>query len=88
MQILFGIRGLAQKLLDRSCLSGKKHYVRISNHKSQLADITPRMPQSSSLEPSLFLMHINDLTESSQFKTYLFADDTSLTLSDKCLKKT
>ena len=55
MQTFFGIRGLAQKLLDRGCLSGIKHYVRMSNYKSQLADITPRVPQRSSLGPSLVL---------------------------------
>ena len=37
-----------------------------------------RVPQGSVLEPLLFLIHINDLTDSLSSKANLFADNTYL----------
>ena len=45
------------------------------------------MPQGSALGPLLFLLFVNDLPSSSNFKTTLFADDTLLQLSDCNIKK-
>ena len=45
------------------------------------------MPQGSALGPLLFLLYVNDLPSSSNFKTTLFADDTLLQLSDCNIKK-
>ena len=45
------------------------------------------MPQGSGLGPLLFLLYVNNLPSSSNFKTTLFADDTLLQLSDCNIKK-
>ena len=45
------------------------------------------MPQGSALGPLLFLLYVNDLPSSSNFKTTLFADDTLLQLSVCNIKK-
>ena len=42
------------------------------------------VPQVSALGPLLFLIHVNDVKNSSQILSFiLFADDTNLFLSDK-----
>ena len=49
------------------CISREKEYTHY------------RVPQRSVLEPLLFLLYINDITEASnKFNFFLFADDTNL----------
>ena len=45
------------------------------------------MPKGSALGPLPFLLYVNNLPSSSNFKTTLFADDTLLQLSDCNIKK-
>ena len=47
--------------------------------------MTTGVSQGSCLEPLLFLLYINDLPLASEFNTTLYADDTSLMLSDRDL---
>ena len=40
----FGIKGIANQLLE-SCLSDRKQYTKVLNHKSKMARLTHRIPQ-------------------------------------------
>jgi len=50
--------------------------------KSNLAEVTCGVPQKSSLSPLLLLFYINDIAQTTNFNTTLYADDTYLMLSD------
>ena len=84
MHYTFVMRGIANQLLE-SYLSDRKQYTKVLYHKSKTAKITHGIPQGSSLGPLLFLLYVNDLPLASEFETTLFADDTYLAISDKCI---
>ena len=78
----YGIRGSTNELL-RSYLANRKQYVSNNGVKSSVCSITLGVPQGSNLGPLLFLIFINDIVKSSSLlKFNLFADDTSIYLSD------
>lgn len=59
-------------------------YTMYNNHKSDIKYITYGVPQGSVLGPLIFLLYINDLPNA--FKSanpFMFADDTTITLSSK-----
>ena len=82
----FGFRDNA-KLFLSIYLSNRYQYTRVSNYRSSLRTVTCGVPQGPALGPLLFLLYVNDLPSSSNFKTTLFADDTLLQLSDCNVKK-
>ena len=78
----YGVRGVANNLIS-SYLSNHEQFVHGGGFSSLQLNIDKGVPQSSVLEPILFLIYINDLCYCSNVKTTLYADDSVLTLSHK-----
>ena len=83
---MYGFCGSALSLME-SYLTNRYQYTKIGDPKSRQRQINCGVPQGSSLDPLLFLLHVNDLPLVSQFSTTLFADDTLLALSVARLSK-
>ena len=78
----YGIRGNALKLIE-SYLADREQCVQVNNATSDFEFIKHGVPQGSILGPLLFLLYINDISESShKLDFYLFADDTTIFISD------
>ena len=81
----YGIRGTVLSWF-RDYLFLRQQYVAFHSSTSSKSYITCGVPQGSILGPLLFLIYINDIIKSSSLLTYvLFADDTSVFYSHKCL---
>ena len=84
---IYGIRGNANLLIS-SYLSDRKQYVSVLGENSDERPVLYGVPQGSVLGPLLFIMYINDISNSTQLgKFILFADDTNIFIADKCAKK-
>ena len=81
-----GIRLLSHQLL-KSHLTNRKQYTGVNGKQSTVRNITCGVPQGSTLGPLLFIIYMNDLPLTSNFRPRLFADDTSLTLSNSNIKQ-
>ena len=78
----YGIRGAQLELL-RNYLKNRKQYVNIGSNNSSLRNVKIGLLQGSCLGPFFFLIFINDLPNVSPVLHYtLFADDTTLSLTD------
>ena len=63
----------------KSYLSNRSQFVQIGNTESSRKPISCGVPQGSILGPLLFILFINDLSQSSSLFSYiLFADDTNI----------
>ena len=74
----YGVHGKTLDLFD-SYLSGRTQVVEVNGHMSDKGVIKHGVPQGSILGPLLFLLYINDISQSSDIlKFFLFADDTTV----------
>ena len=82
----YGARGVTNKWF-KSYLTNRKQYVKINGVKSNVANVSCGVPQGSVLGPLLFLVYINDLSNSTKHSTvFHFADDTNLLQTSSSLK--
>ena len=78
----YGVRGIPLKLFE-SYLSNRRCYTELGSYRSREGIISSGVPQGSIISPVCFLLFINNLPKfSSRFDTTLFADDTTLSISD------
>ena len=82
----YGIRGVALAWI-KSYLTNRQQCTQIAHARSKSQSIKCGVPQGSVLGPLLFLVYINDISESTSIVDFhLFADDTSIFYSNKNLK--
>ena len=80
-----GVRGIILSWFE-NYLSNRKQYVSFNSHNSSRSNISCGVPQGSILGPLLFLIYMNDITNSSQLLNFiLFADDTNIFYSHKSI---
>ena len=77
----YGFRGKVLKWFT-DYLYNRKQYVLYNSYKSEYKNILCGVPQGSILGPLLFILYVNDITNTSNVLEFvLFADDTTITYS-------
>ena len=62
----YGIKGKANELIC-SYFSNRNQYVKYKNENSEMLNITTRVPQGSIIGPLLFIIYINDISNSTEW---------------------
>ena len=70
----------------RSYLTGRFQVVDVQGVHSDYSEITCGVPQGSILGPLLFLLYVNDMKSSVECELILYADDSILIATGKCIK--
>ena len=77
----YGFRGKILELL-KSFISNRKYFVSVNDSTSETKTVNIGVPQGSTLGPLLFLLYVNDMSNSSSILNFTqFADDTTITHS-------
>ena len=66
-----------------SYLTNRQQYTVVHQAESSVKSVSCGVPQGTTLGPLLFLIYINDLPNACNLRIRLFADDASLTMSNK-----
>jgi len=75
---LYGVHGIVLHWF-RDCLTNRQQFVTFADVSSDLRKISCGVPQGSVLGPLLFLLYVNDISNSvPNASIKLFADDTNL----------
>ena len=82
----YGLRGIVNDFF-KSFLKDRSQFVSINNSHSSLSTINIGVAQGSTLSPLLFLLYINDISNSIDSTPRLFADDTCLLVTSPSLKQ-
>ena len=79
----YGFRGIVLNWFE-SYLKNRKQFVYYNDHTSDMKNIVCGVPQGSILGPLLFILYVNDITNTSSILEFiLFADDTTILYSSK-----
>ena len=75
---IYGVRGIALSWF-KDYLTNRHQYVAFNSHNSNSLPIQCGVPQGSILGPLLFLLYVNDISNTSPLLSFiLFADDTNI----------
>ena len=80
----YGVRGICNNWFS-SYLSNRKQYTQVNKHRSSLKEMTCGVPQGSILGLILFLIYINDISNSTELNLLSFADDSTIYCSETTL---
>ena len=88
LQKLYAI-GFSKHTISRfqSYLSNRSFLVNLGNNFSQPASVSSGVPQVSILEPLLFLIYVNDMSQDLKCDLFLYVDDTCLACQHKDIGK-
>jgi hypothetical protein len=79
----YGIRGSVAQWLE-VFLTGRRMRVSVRGSESPWVNVTSGVPQGSVIGPLLFLLYVNDIPESLECLSKMFADDTKVFTVVKC----